>query len=563
MRIKNILIFLLFLIMPLHAQNDALIYWDEDAKFMTPVLPNDITAKIKFKNNDPNNIVIEYASLAVADALESCPLDNAPLELKKIIGELISHLKESTHKLKDLRANGCQALNDRMSKTEVQISDVLRQQFVLSSAIPQSAQQLAINQYTRRANAISQMVFLTSDAFKNGCLNEERDRVVVQKLMGQALTLGGLFMGGWEGIGLATFGQIFGALPLFRDQVENAIRDIRKYEEKNEQSNFLCWYRQMLKASALLFADPSNSVINGLDLTFKSGPTKTTKESLEEIAKKEPDLLADVRMITEVAENAAPIIESLERSGYQDPNPWTALRQLKDWCENSKTSLISHKHPKAVLIASENLSKNCEFLRALQWPTPEKTPDFLENSHVALYTLSEYYHQVQKEHESPIGQIAATWQSMKFFQKSKISMSQFQNLNTANSLRLNYRKLSEELGRHLAKSAFKKLMKGYKQKFLASRKLSMQGFSKRKRALKAMIASCQSFDPSLAAFGFDNPKKNAFLRQWQKLCVGPTSLLCKDVLGKSDEHAILSSQSPEDRASRIYFYSLCGHWKAF
>lgn len=542
--------------------------WDDSFEFFPRPKPDDLLSNIKFLKNKPDDAIIKYAGIEVKEPLKICPMDTMPDDLKQVVGELLAQAKKSVQSINDARKGACASIANQLDQTQAEVNNAVRSQYFVSSSLGSNSPQNTINNFTRQAVAVNQMGYVGANFLKNGCVINESNGLMFQRLIGQALTLGGLFLGGWEGIGIASFGQLFSALPLFRDKVEQALKEFQKYAEQNEKIIFLCWYRQMLKVSAMLFAKPDATVLSGFDLSFETGPARTTINTLAEMKQDDGDAFRDIELLADIHKKIMSIVMDIEPAVQSGKEPWSTLKKLKAWCDQAKLKdswqevrLLSNRHPINVREATIGIQESCQTLTRFSWPNRDEMPEFLEKAHQALFTVDQYYLYLLDNEEEPLGKIARTLQSMDFFNKTRSTMYAYRNSQLGNQMRLNYRNLSERLGKGLAKRSFKKLMDNYERTIYPHLRLSYVNLEKRRRILQAMITTCQTFDPTITGFGVDDRKKNPFFKEWKKKCVGPKSSLCKRVLGKKDEQELLKDYTEADRKSSVYFYSLCGRFR--
>jgi hypothetical protein len=541
--------------------------WDDAARGQNEQKPEDIVARISFDKRNYKKSSITYADVSEQELLKVCPLDTMPEDLKKVVSDLVNYVKVSVQHINDARKNSCQSLQEQLTQTQNDLSTALSSQYFLSSSMAASSGQSAINAFTRQATAVNKLGIYGSNFLKAGCALDETDKTMIQRLMGQALTLGGLFLGGWQGIGVAGFGQLFASLPLFRNHAEKAQRDLNKYEENNEKLLFLCWYRQVLKVSTLLFMNQNNKIINGIDMSFETGPVKVTLDTLSAMDADDHDSLVDVKLLSQVVHDADAILKPLESAKGVNRDLWPALNQIKTWCSDNKPENSWHNatlkivHPPRVEQSFYYVAHKCHALSDLKYPKAIDLEVVVERFYRSLMRVKEYYAQLAKNDQGKLGKMASTWESMKFFEKTEKTMSMYKNSEAGNLLRLNYRSLSEKLGKGLSRDSFSDLMKDYKSQLRPHRKSRQVHLLKRQRIVRAMVATCQTFDPSIGSFGVDNIDKSKFFKSWREHCVGPRSTLCKKILFYDDKDELLAANNDKDRASNVYFYSLCGSWK--
>jgi len=443
----------------------------------------------------------------------------------------------------------CEALEKRLNAASAQVSTTLTDEIVTGGVTQTQAE---INAATHRASATNEIVLTVSDLFQAQCLGLVDDRVVIQKLLAQLLTLGGVFTGGWQGTLTATSGQFLGSLPLFPSDADKALTVFRRYEEKEERASFLCLYRQMQKTNCLLFATPEETVVDGMDITGQSGPYLITKNSIDKIKSESPAAFADVVMLSEMDRNTAAFLSIMERPGAFVDGPIEGFLALREWCfDHSFTDFETTGNFSDVL--RENFSgirSTCSELKQFQWREARspKLVQLLFNSYWQLFSLKLFYGFLKAPgHESEFSYIAETWESLKYFEGLVKSLSRIQNTSVGNQFRLNYHDLVTNLGNTLAKKSLRSLMKENQ----ATRKAS----EARSRALVAELDLCQTLDPTLACLYVDRPSENKLQSEWLKWCVGPKSPLCQSVEGAKGDS---KNQLLPDPANRAYFDSLCG-----
>ncbi len=536
----------------------------------------DLTIQSKIEFNDQGSVEkIRIADLSTADSLDKCPVDTMPADLGAMVNELTSKVGALVSKIKDDQGDHCSALNNRIQATQSQVGAAFQYQLIAGNSFTNaSVSQDFINQQTQRAAAINQLVLTTSDILQN-CISKDTlsDQQVIQKLIAQVVTLSGLFMGGWQGIAIATGGQVIGALPLFTGDLDNALRQFKYFNEMNERGTFLCYLRQIRKTSCLLFANEDDQYINGLDLSFKTGPVRTTIESIERYKASDPQAVEDLEMLYRVnSESDAfmAVFSQIEppkthhRLASRSPSLKSSLDALEIFCRQAQPlnplkdsrlgTPIAQSHMQALfnVCAPGNDLSSLSYLQVskLYW-------DF--------YSVTSFYRNLVNTGSTEVSKIGQTLESMRYFEKLKKSFSQYSNSNAGNQMRINFLDMSRKLSRSLGVSTFRKLFKEDYQKFIRSSSLlddlncnkvnvtPTEHDDVRSRALRAMIDLCMTVDPTLTCQDVGNPKKDSIFKTWMKHCVSPTSLLCKHSLARGERELFL-----KDEKYRTYFDSLCG-----
>ncbi len=545
----------------------------EVAQFDPKQTEDQVRSKIEFVS-DGKVPKIRVADLSIPDSITFCPVDTMPADLATMVAELANKVSSLVSQIKDDHGERCAALSSHLQATQSQIGSAYQYQMVAASAISSNTNQDLINQQIQKASAISQMVLTTSDILQN-CISKDAlsDQQVIQKLIAQIVTLSGLFMGGWQGIAIATGGQVIGALPLFTGDIDNALKQFKHYNEMNERGSFLCYLRQIRKTSCLLFANEEDQFINGLDLSFKTGPVRTTIETLEQYRKENPATLEDLEMLRRIKLNSVKFmnaftqVESLATRGAStslSPLLKTTLDELGTLCKAVQPlrELIDSR------LADSVIQREISELRSIcSRETNIIAISFNRISDIywQLYSINSYYQSIVKEENLEIGKIARTLESMKYFEELKKSVGQYADSNAGNQSRMHFLDLSRKLSKAMGISTFKALFKDDFEKFSGhsnyftlinskaqvNRKLEHEDV--RGRALRAMIDLCMTFDPTLSCMEVGDPRVDPLFRTWMKYCVGPSSELCREPLVRGECAFFL-----QDKRYRTYFESLCG-----
>jgi hypothetical protein len=518
---------------------------------------------------------IWVADLSIPDAVTACPVDTMPADLDAMVSQLTGRVSALISKIKDDHGERCSALRSHLQAAQTQIGSAYQYQMVAASSIPSNANQDMINQETQKAGAISQLVMTTSDVLQN-CMTKTSltDQQVIQKLISQIVTLSGLFMGGWQGIALATGGQVIGALPLFTGDLDTALNQFKYYNEMNERGSFLCYLRQIRKTSCLLFASEEDQLINGLDLSFKAGPVRTTIETLDQFKKDDPQLVEDLEMIRRIKLNSANFMNAFTRAESEASRvaalPLSALMKPS---VDELTTLCQSIQPFRVLAEESKLTdpsirarvNEVESVCSREIKTVSFSLTRLSEVYWHLYVITVYYQSLIADEASPVGKVARTIESMMYFEELKKSVLQYSDSNVGNQSRMHFLDLSRKLSRAMGVHTFKTLFRDDYEKFsipgnpLRLKQLRETGKCRsehndvRSRALRAMIDLCMTFDPTLACMEIGNPKKDPLFKIWLSHCVGPKSKLCKEPLACRERSTFL-----KDDQYRNYFDSLCG-----
>lgn len=531
--------------------------------------PNFLRSDIIFTTKE--NSYVNYADISVADPLFSCPLEDPP-DLQVYLDQLKLKVVASVSKIKDTRGDRCNALQSRVASNTNQISLAMQNQFMMTNFVTANLSQTLINRNTQQGMALNSLVLTLSDMVALQCIQSIDDKVAIQKLLGQVVMLSGLFMGGWTGIGLAMGGQILGNIPFFHNDVDQALEMLQLYDEKNRRADFLCIYRQMMKMTVLLFSDQNDIIIHGLDLSFQSGQTLTTMNSLASYRKKHPDLLDDMILLNKFYENSEELYHSFNTWDPKTSATRPMLEELEKWCRRSKNyfsadhiiGLVVHEpwkaiyhHPaenaQVITASMQQLYDSCTILHSLKYPAPEELPSFIDKAYWHLKTLRNYYGILLDASTTLSGEILGTLMSEKYFNKIRDDMNAYRS-EKGNLSRLNFRRLTNKLGKGLARKSMKLLMKLNYKNFTKHKILHaapINDIGTRRRALWGMLDICQTLDPSLVKLYNDIPEDRILFRKWQKYCVGPKSKVCKPVLKSADKDLLLNARYGS------YFNSLC------
>ncbi len=545
----------------------------EFADFTPGQKEDQVRSKIEFLDGGQTR-KISIADLSVPDAVSGCPVDTMPMELSLMISQLTNKVGALVQKMADDQADHCSALSSRLKATQSQVGTAFQYRLVAGGPITSGASQDIINQQTQQASAVNQMILTTSDILQN-CVSRETlgDQQVIQKLIAQIVTLTGLFMGGWQGIAIATGGQIIGAIPLFTGDLENALKQFKRFDQMGERGSFLCYLRQIRKTSCLLFANEDDQFINGLDLSFNTGPVHTTIESIEKFKKEAPQAVSDLEMLRKIkaqSDDFMTTFTQIEAQANRVNNPnlspllKATLDQMNAFChEVAPLHDLSDPRIFNEVIQTEirEMSKVCSHETQLISLSFSQ----ISNFYWQIYSLSSFYQEIIKDESTEIGKIGRTIESMKYFEGLKKSVTQYADSNAGNQNRMQFLDLSRQLSKKLGVSTFKKLFKDDFEKFLRSESM-IQGCyysdaahepsehgDVRGRALRAMIDLCMTFDPTLTCMDVGNPKKDPLFKTWIQHCVGPESNLCRDSLRRRERAIFL-----KDQRYRTYFDSLCG-----
>ena len=519
--------------------------------------------------SDSRPAEIHLASVSTADPLQSCPIDTMPPELQLAVDQIVSKARGAISNIRDSQGDRCAALEKRLLTSQAQIGDALKYQFIASNAIASNASQVQINSQTQQAAAVNQFILTASDLLQTSCISSIDDRVVIQKLIGQITTLTGLFMGGWQGIAIAAGGQFIGNVPIFKSEIDGALELFQHYDEKKERGSFLCLFRQMKKTSCLLFSKDTDEIVNGLDMSFKSGAPQTTQQSLESYRTENPALLSDIQLLREIATSSDSLMRSLEETGVLSQGSPKVFDQVLHWCQTTKTNALTQLelYPSVIPVALNQMTETCESLRSFLFHT------YTQNDYVKvlnyfysnLYAVSEFYQSLKKDPNSMLGKWVGTWESQKYFEGFRDSVAQYRQSSSGNQARINYLQLTESLSNAIAYSTFNTMMKKNYRIFMDTTKRflgfevrapwlgPLRAYAVRQRALEAMIDLCQTFDPTLTCLYVGPPEHDSLFQEWRKRCVGPKSDLCRDTISRGEREFLLT-----DLKYRKYFDSLCG-----
>lgn len=545
--------------------------------FQTPQVQS-ATKKVYIRSNIDFRIDgfidIKFADIGATDPILSCPLDDMPTALKAAVTQLKLKVTESVSKIKDARGDRCSALQNDLKSTTSQMGFALQNQFMMMNGTTSATNQALINSQIRQANAINSVISTTTDMVVFQCIQSMDDKLAIQKLLGQMVMISGLFMGGWQGIALAAGGQLLANLPIFHDEIDQSLKVLQQFDELNQRGSFLCLFRQMLKMSVLLFANEDEQIIHGLDMSFESGPVKTTVESIEKFKREAPESFADATLINDITRNSSHIFAELETWEGQQDNPIPVFNSVQLWCENNHKILGARSpsfqsslplqayflHPQEQrdkLVASiQYLQNTCAEFNKLGWGVLSRadlTPQ-LNNYYWHLKTIRDYHRILQDVEDLELATILKTVVSMQYFDVLKKSMKDYQS-EKGNQARLNYRRLTNKLASELGNKSFSQLIKTNYQtltKHEFFHKDPVHSLQIKKRALWAMLDLCQTMDPTLTRLFIDRPADSKLLQRWKKSCAGPKSKTCRAVINAPEQAMLLSTDG-----YREYFNSLC------
>ena len=532
-----------------------------------------IVSKITFLENT-HEALIHYADISKPDPLKVCPLETLPTDLKDILSQLVEKVRDSVSKMKKSQSANCAELEKRLSASQANIGSALAYQMIASSPIFNASPsgsgpseliryQNLINLYTQQATAINEMLSTATTMMRRECIQSLDDRIVIQRLIGQAISLGGLVAGGWYGVATAAGGQIIANLPLFQSDLDKAISVFQDYDQKSERNSFLCLFRQMQKTACTLFATQEDQVIQGLEASFQRGPVAITKASIETIRNKTPQALEDISLLGTIAKSSKKFMSQMGSVEAMEKGSLDAYQELVQWCSEHPDLQLTQAslHPKTTEEKISNLQNTCQEVNSFNrsFESPEQLKNLLVQTYWDFHSLKSYYESLRKNEESPLGRIANTWESMDYFNHLKKVFEDYRDSATGNQVRLNYRRLVKDLERSIAKTQFAKTLKE-DSKLLKSHfhwKLFQKSFHDirvQKRALIAMLDVCQTLDPTLVCLYIDIPETNVLQNEWKKRCVGPKSQLCQEMIRRGDKERLLENE-PHYLA---YFDSLCG-----
>jgi hypothetical protein len=504
---------------------------------------------------------IQYANVSVADPLNTCPLQSCPKDISTVVDQLVARIRESTSALKATRTERCVALQKHLDSSQLQLSDALKNQFLTSNTLgTRSTSQDMINQEVQQATALNQLLLTAADMVKGECIESMDDRVVIQRLTGEAITLGGLFLGGWPGIATAATAQILGNFPFFRDDLDKALGVFQKYDEVNERGSFLCWHRQMRKTACLLFASSRFSSIQGLDMTFSTGPGRTTLDSMKQIEEHSANELEDILLLREMKQNSQNIFAALENRVLKENEVFEVFHSFQSWCLRIPLGKFKSPelHPAEVRTALDSLQTQCNQLNHFRWPgrTITDFSNLLIIAYLDLLTLKSYQESLLKNTGTQLSRISSTLESMNYFNGLKSSLGSYYSF-AGNQFRMNYKHLVDKLGALVAKKSFQSMMS---QNFKIFNQRTSSGLHSashlevRRRAFQSILDLCKTLDPSLTCLSVENPENDLLVQEWKKNCVGRVSPLCRTTFNPEEQDFFMESDE-----YRVYYDSLCGN----
>jgi hypothetical protein len=321
----------------------------------------------------------------------------------------------------------------------------------------------------------------------------------------------------------------------------------------------------MQKETALLFSNETDTLIHGIDLTFRTGDAATTLESIDKFTRENPGALSDAKMLSSIEQSSTSLVSQMEQPKNLEEGSLELFNSVKNWCRVNQIlplsvpDLHAPEFRRDVQQSLDFLQSTCMSLNSFQWTvkTPTEVSILLTSFYWSLSKVRDYYRLLRTDlKDTLLSKIVKTWESFKYFEKLKTTFDEYRDTTAGNQARLNYYDLTKRLGDTLVESTFAGIMKSNHAaltKHRWFRKEPIHSVAFRQRAFHAMIAACQSLDPTLVSFFPDLPEDSKLFQQWQKHCVGPKSTLCKDVIGKPFENKLLGKQN-----SRMYVNSLCG-----
>lgn len=537
-----------------------------------------IRSKIDF--SDPLHPKFDFADISASDPFEgACPLDKLPEGMKKAADQLVEKVRESVSRIKTTRSSNCNQLKADMTSSQTQLQTALNNQLIGANPGTANPSQDLINSTTQKASALNQLVLTVSNLSQSSCINSTEDKIAIQKLFGQLVTFAGLIYGNWQGLAVAMGGQVVGNIPIFRDRVDRALQLFQKYDEKMEQREFLCLFRQMQKTECLMFADPKINVINGIDLSFQQGATHTTQESIRKIEKDSPQTLRDIQLLWTLHDKARGFSEkgrafvghkaevaAGEAEKKSDDSVMDAFDELKPWCEKTDWKLLEEpeRHPERIKTALEGIRDTCNQVKHVDYWTLIQTQNLsalIEKSYWQVRTLRDYYEEVRNHSLSPLGTVAATWESLKYFENYSASMIKARDPSQGSQDRINFRDLVNSLRLKLGKYTFRLMMQNNHRKLIrhgATLSIPPAAAPIQREAIKSMISLCQTLDPTLACLYADRPEGEKLFQRWVVRCVGPKSDLCKDLVKRD---LVELERLIDDPKRWVYLLSVCNRGK--
>jgi hypothetical protein len=239
-----------------------------------------------------------------------------------------------------------------------------------------------------------------------------------------------------------------------------------------------------------------------------------------------------------------------------------AFDELKTGCEKFELSALQEpeKHPDRAIKALAGIHETCFQVKQLDYWTLMQSTDLaslIEKSHWQVRTLRDYYESIRNDPFSPMGTIAATWESLRYFENYSQSMLKARDPSQGSQDRINFRDLMHDLRIKLADYAFKKMLQNNRDKLINHGFMSLSRPSTQpiqKEAIKSMISICQTLDPTLACLFAEQPKTEKLFKSWVVRCVGPKSDLCKNLVERNlgDLERLI-----DDPKRWTYLQSLC------
>jgi hypothetical protein len=385
---------------------------------------------------------IHYASVAQPDAVSQCRLENPSDQIAAEIRRLSDRVLDSIQKVKQVtQSDRCGSLGDRLKDSRNQYLALMQKTYINDTLAkereqlgvaptptpkPTGPSQDQINEATRRASVIANMVTTANDVYSSDCLSDVDQKKVVQRLIGQTLSLSGLLMGGWSGIATAATGQIMGQLPIFKDPTMTAIEAFTAYQKNSAMESSLCLMRELHKMSCVVFSDPKDMVVGGIDYNFKSGVTAQTKGNFERLSKIYPLGGAEQRIL---------------QSAILNRDKLTTYDTLNEYCiaenETMRRDLFSDNsiHPLGVHRAFLELRRVCEQVKSFDFKFDDRTP--ISQVNESLRLLSVYAATVERS-PTEWSHMARTSKSMNLFSDFLTSLGPLRETHQGNTSRMNF-----------------------------------------------------------------------------------------------------------------------------
>lgn len=507
-------------------------------------------------NSENSKYQIFLAGLARPDPFRACPLETLPPDIHNAMDILVAQVKNSVIKIKKNEDEICSDLRTKLNNYHSMIETYLASTTFFSVG---NGEANRVSNFFQKAGMVNQLSLLVSQILYRDCISKEDDRVIAQRLLGQAITLGGFIVGGLPGFGAMGAGQLLASIPFVQTDTEKALEQFRLYEVRNERSAFLCMFRQMQKTNCLLFSDRTAMNIGGLDFTYQEGSTKTISDALSNLKKDHPQEVEDVAKLRTIVRSTEKLTDLMNQTGQMRDGKFEAFDELVLFCQNQPWDGLTAEpiHPKDVVDSFNDLKSRCLDINLYRWHTAssEAIREMTQSAYWDAHVITNYFRSIYRNGNTLLGEISHIWETYQYFEDQKRLLDEYRDPKTGNQARVNYSNLVEGVGNSIAKKNLQSListnMAIFNDKPFFSKEYN-HSLPVRKRALMALLDVCMTLDPTLTCLYPERPAQDDLFQTWASSCVGKSSTLCSEV-EKAGQMDLLADQPQY----MMYFNSLC------